>query len=172
MSEEAGRASAQADSTHDDAVASHVGESIGPDEVRALIPHRYPFLLVDRAEAYHPNQSIVGIKNVTMNEPFFEGHFPLMPIMPGVLIVEAMAQTGAILMSKTLDVDISKHTIFFMSVDKARFRAPVRPGDVLELHVKVVGQRNDVFKFEGVGKVRGKRVANTEFAAMKAALNP
>ncbi|HPA39906.1 MAG TPA: 3-hydroxyacyl-ACP dehydratase FabZ, partial [Phenylobacterium sp.] len=99
-------------------------------EIISRIPHRYPFLLVDRAEDFVANESIVGIKCVTFNEPFFQGHFPDYPVMPGVLIVEAMAQTGAVLMSKTLEVDPRGKTILFASVDNCRFRAPVRPGDV------------------------------------------
>src|SRR3974390_821090 len=98
-------------------------------EILARIPHRYPFLLVDRAEDYRPHQSIVGIKCVTVNEPFFQGHFPDYPVMPGVLIVEALAQTGAVLMSKSLDVDVAGKTILFMSVDNCRFRHPVGAGD-------------------------------------------
>ncbi|MCG8440528.1 MAG: 3-hydroxyacyl-ACP dehydratase FabZ [Caulobacterales bacterium] len=138
---------------------------IGPDEVKKRIPHRYPFLLVDRATDYRPMKSIRGFKNVTFNEPFFEGHFPAMPIMPGVLIVESLAQTGAILMSKSLDVDVSRHTIFFMSVDKARFRHPVRPGDTLEMPVEVLIARRGVFKFRGYAMVGGERAADAEFAA-------
>src|SRR3954470_5987727 len=91
-------------------------------EILARIPHRYPFLLVDRAEEYRPSQSIVGIKCVTVNEPFFQGHFPGYPVMPGVLIIEAIAQTGAILMSKSLEVDVAGKAIFFMSLDDCRFR--------------------------------------------------
>src|SRR3989338_2553030 len=107
-------------------------------EILARIPHRYPFLLVDRAEDYNAHKSIVGIKCVTVNEPFFQGHFPGNPVMPGVLIIEALAQTGAVLMSKSLEVDTEGKTIFFMSVDNARFRTPVRPGDVLRMEVEVL----------------------------------
>ena len=135
-------------------------------EILARIPHRYPFLLVDRAEDYKPNESIVGIKCVTVNEPFFQGHFPNYPVMPGVLIVEAIAQTGAVLMSKTLDVDVAGKTILFMSVDNARFRQPVRPGDVLRMHVQVVRHRGDIFKFRGEARVGDKVAAECEFAAM------
>jgi 3-hydroxyacyl-[acyl-carrier-protein] dehydratase len=135
-------------------------------EIRERIPHRYPFLLVDRCEDYTPSQSIVGVKCVTANEPFFQGHFPDYPVMPGVLIVEAMAQSGAILMSKSLNVDVGGKAIFFMSVDNGRFRAPVRPGDVLKLHVEVTRSRGDIFKFKGEAKVDGKLVAEAEFAAM------
>ena len=135
-------------------------------EIRERIPHRYPFLLVDRCEAFNPGQSIIGVKCVTANEPFFQGHFPDYPVMPGVLIVEAMAQTGAILMSKTLNVDVGGKAIFFMSVDNGRFRAPVRPGDVLKLHVEVTRSRGDIFKFKGAARVGDKVAAEGEFAAM------
>jgi 3-hydroxyacyl-[acyl-carrier-protein] dehydratase len=135
-------------------------------EVLARIPHRYPFLLVDRAEEYRPHQSIVGVKCVTANEPFFQGHFPGYPVMPGVLIVEAMAQTGAVLMSKSLEVDTRGKTIFFMSVDNCRFRNPVRPGDVIRMPVEVVRARGDVFKFRGRALVGDKVAAEAEFAAM------
>ena len=137
-------------------------------EILARLPHRYPFLLVDRAEQYRPSESLVGIKCVTINEPFFPGHFPGNPVMPGVLVVEALAQVGALLMSKTWDIDISKTTIFFMSVDGARFRLPVRPGDVLMLHVDVVRIRAPVVKFKGRALVNGKLAAECEFSAMKA----
>src|ERR1700740_1895027 len=135
-------------------------------EILARIPHRYPFLLVDRAEDYRPHQSIVGIKCVTVNEPFFQGHFPGYPVMPGVLIVEALAQTGAVLMSKSLDVDFAGKAILFMSVDNCRFRQPVRPGDVIRMHVEVLRARGDVFKFRGRARVDEKVAAEAEFAAM------
>ena len=135
-------------------------------EVLRRIPHRYPFLLVDRAEDYRPHESIVGIKCVTMNEPFFQGHFPGNPVMPGVLLVEAMAQTGAVLMSKSLDVDVSTKTIMFMTVDEARFRSPVRPGDMLRMYVEVLRVRGEIFKFRGKAMVGERIVAQCEFAAM------
>lgn len=135
-------------------------------EVLERIPHRFPFLLVDRCEEYKPHESIVGIKCVTVNEPFFQGHFPDYPVMPGVLLIEAMAQTGAVLMSKSLEVDTEGKAIFFMSADNCRFRAPVRPGDVVHMHVRVVRHRGDVFKFAGEAKVDGKVAAEAEFAAM------
>jgi 3-hydroxyacyl-[acyl-carrier-protein] dehydratase len=136
------------------------------NEVLRRIPHRYPFLLVDRAEDYKPSESIVGIKCVTINEPFFIGHFPGNPVMPGVLIVEAMAQTGAVLMSKSLDADVKGTTIMFVAVDNARFRQPVRPGDVLRMHVEVIRHRSDMFKFRGRAMVGDKMAAQCEFAAM------
>jgi len=135
-------------------------------EILRRIPHRYPFLLVDRAEDYRPHESIVGIKCVTINEPFFAGHFPNNPVMPGVLIVEALAQSGAVLMSKSLNADVEGKTIMFMSVDEARFRQPVRPGDVLRMHVEVLKHRGDIFKFKGRALVGEKLVAQAEFAAM------
>jgi 3-hydroxyacyl-[acyl-carrier-protein] dehydratase len=135
-------------------------------EIRERIPHRFPFLLVDRCEQFEAGKSIVGVKCVSANEPFFQGHFPDYPVMPGVLIVEAMAQTGAILMSKTLNVDVGGKAIFFMSLDNCRFRSPVRPGDVLKLHVEVTRARGDIFKFKGEGRVGDKVAAEAEFAAM------
>jgi 3-hydroxyacyl-[acyl-carrier-protein] dehydratase len=134
-------------------------------EILERIPHRYPFLLVDRAEAYVANESIVGIKNVTFNEPYFAGHFPGNPVMPGVLIVEAMGQTGGILMSKSLDVDPAGKTIFFMSIDNCRFRSPVRPGDVLRMEVNVVFHRRGIFKFHGKALVGDQIAAEADFAA-------
>jgi 3-hydroxyacyl-[acyl-carrier-protein] dehydratase len=135
-------------------------------EILGRIPHRYPFLLVDRAEDYRPNESIVGVKCVSINEPFFVGHFPGRPVMPGVLIVEAMAQTGAVLMSKSLDADVTGVTIMFTSIDGVRFRHPVRPGDVLRMHVEVLRYRSDAFKFRGKAMVGEKLAAQAEFTAM------
>jgi 3-hydroxyacyl-[acyl-carrier-protein] dehydratase len=143
-----------------------VGVSIAMAEILRRIPHRYPFLLVDRAEDYRAHKSIVGIKCVTMNEPYFLGHFPGNPVMPGVLIVEALAQTGAVLMSKSLNADVEGKTIMFMSMDNVRFRAPVRPGDVLRMSVSVVRARDIVFKFRGEAFVGEKLAAEAEFAAM------
>ena len=142
------------------------GEDIDYAEVVRRIPHRYPFLLVDRAEDYRPHQSIVGIKCVTINEPFFQGHFPGNPVMPGVLLVEAIAQSGAVLMSKSLNADVTGKTIFFMSLDNCRFRHPVRPGDVLRMPVEVLRARSDVFKFRGRAQVGDKVAAEVEFAAI------
>ena len=135
-------------------------------EIMRRIPHRYPFLLVDRAEDYRAHQSIVGIKNVTMNEPFFMGHFPNNPVMPGVLIIEAIAQSGAVLMSKSLNADVTGRTIFFTSLDNCRFRHPVRPGDVLRMPVEVLRARGDMFKFRGRALVGDKMAAEVDFSAM------
>ena len=135
-------------------------------EIMARIPHRIPFLLVDRCEDYVPSTSIVGIKCVTVNEPFFAGHFPNYPVMPGVLIVEAMAQSSAVLMSKSLNVDTEGKAIFFMSLDNCRFRAPVRPGMVLRMAVEVTQSRRDIYKFRGRALVDDKVAAEAEWAAM------
>jgi 3-hydroxyacyl-[acyl-carrier-protein] dehydratase len=140
--------------------------SIDIAEVMRRIPHRYPFLLVDRAIEYRPHQSIIGIKSVTINEGFFQGHFPGYPVMPGVLVTEAIAQSGAVLMSKSLDADIEGKTIALFSLDNCRFRSPVRPGDTLHMPVEVLRARGDVFKFRGKAMVGDRVVAEAEFAAM------
>ena len=142
------------------------GASIDMQEILKRIPHRYPFLLIDRAEAYKPHASIIGVKCVTANEPYFQGHFPDNPVMPGVLIIEALGQTGGVLMSKSLNADVTGKTIFFASVENCRFRAPVRPGDVLRMHVDVLKHRGDVFKFRGKALVNEKLAAECEFAAV------
>ena len=135
-------------------------------EVMRRLPHRYPFLLVDRAEDFVAGTSITGIKNVTHNEPFFPGHFPIDPVKPGVLIVEAMAQTGALLMSKSLEISVEGKVILFMSIDGVRFRKPARPGDQLHMKVVVTKQRGDIFKFRGETFIDGKLAAEADFAAM------
>jgi 3-hydroxyacyl-[acyl-carrier-protein] dehydratase len=140
--------------------------SIDMAEILRRIPHRYPFLLVDKCEDYVAHKSITGVKCVTINEPFFIGHFPGNPVMPGVLIVESIAQTGAVLMSKTLNADVEGKTIMFISIDNVRFRAPVRPGDVMRMQVEVIRARDVVFKFKGRAMVDGKVAAECEFAAI------
>jgi 3-hydroxyacyl-[acyl-carrier-protein] dehydratase len=147
--------------------SAELGEQIAFDEIMRRLPHRYPFLLVDRATHYVAETSIRGIKCVTFNEPFFVGHFPKDPVMPGVLQIEAMAQTGALLISKSLNIDIERNAIFFMSVENARFRRPVRPGDVLEMPVEVVYSRRNICKFRGRAEVGGELAAESEFVAMK-----
>jgi 3-hydroxyacyl-[acyl-carrier-protein] dehydratase len=144
------------------------GGVIEIDEVLARLPHRYPFLLIDRAVDYRAFASIRGVKNVSANEPYFPGHFPGLPVMPGVLQIEAMAQAGALLMSKSLEADITRHTILFMSIEEARFRRPVRPGDILEIPVEVLFHRRNIFKFKGRAEVAGELAAESVFAAMKA----
>ena len=135
-------------------------------EVMRRLPHRYPFLLVDKAEDFVPNTSITGIKNVTHNEPFFPGHFPIDPVMPGVMIIEAMAQTGALLMSKSMDVSVEGKVIMFMSIDGVRFRKPARPGDQLRMQVVVTKMRGDIFKVRGETFIDGKLASEADFAAM------
>jgi 3-hydroxyacyl-[acyl-carrier-protein] dehydratase len=142
------------------------GADIDMQEILKRIPHRYPFLLIDRAEAYRPHESIIGVKCVTANEPYFQGHFPGNPVMPGVLIIEALGQTGGVLMSKSLNADVTGKTIFFASVENCRFRAPVRPGDVMRMHVDVLKHRGEVFKFRGQALVNEKVAAECEFAAV------
>jgi 3-hydroxyacyl-[acyl-carrier-protein] dehydratase len=141
-------------------------------EILRRLPHRYPFLLIDRAYNFVPMQSIRGLKAVTYNEPFFQGHFPGRPMMPGVLMVEAMAQTGAILISKSLDVDVERNTVFFMSVDGAKFRRPVVPGDMLEMRAEVQFARRGIFKFKGEAEVNGQRAAEAVFAAKVVEIQP
>ena len=134
--------------------------------VMALIPHRYPMLLVDRVRDIVPDRSAVGIKAVTMNEPFFQGHFPGRPIMPGVLIVEALAQTAGVLAIESLGLRDSGKLVYFMSIEEAKFRSPVEPGCLLELHVEFVQRRATVCKFGGRAIVDGKLAAQANFTAM------
>jgi len=147
---------------------SEITDWIGPDEILRRLPHRYPFLLVDKAYGYVAGERITGIKCVTASEPHFQGHFPDYPVMPGVLIIEAMAQTGAILMSKTLDADIASLVIYFLGVENARFRRPVRPGDVMEMPVAVTATRRGIFKFSGDVYVDGVKCADAQFSATSA----
>ncbi|MEN8721576.1 MAG: 3-hydroxyacyl-ACP dehydratase FabZ [Alphaproteobacteria bacterium] len=130
-----------------------------------LLPHRYPFLLIDRIEQIDGDDRAVGIKCVTINEPFFQGHFPAFPVMPGVLTIEAMAQTaGAIVVNNMGDVGDKR--VFFMTVDKCRFRKPVTPGDRLEIEVVKTRARAPVWKYKGVARVDGEVCAEAEFSAM------
>lgn len=142
------------------------GGAIDFAEVMRRIPHRYPFLLVDRCEDYVPFASVTGYKGVTFNEPFFQGHFPGNPVMPGVLIVEALAQSGAVMMSKSLDADVSGKTIFFATLDGVRFRRAVRPGDLLRMPVEIVRHRGDLFKFKGRAFVGDTLACEAEWAAI------
>lgn len=137
------------------------------EEIESLIPHRFPFLLVDRCFDYVEGQSIRAIKCVSANEPFFQGHFPGRPLMPGVLQIEAMAQASAVLMSKTLNVDPKVSGIMFMSVDAAKFRRPVRPGDVLDMRIEVLLGRRNIYKFSGRAEIDGQLACEAQWAAMK-----
>ena len=144
-------------------------QKLGPlnvHEIMGLLPHRYPFLLIDRLEDIVLGESATGIKNVTINEPFFQGHFPAQAVMPGVLIVEAMAQSAAALVMYTLGEEAHGKVVYFMSVDDARFRKPVVPGDTLKIHVTRIQNRRSVWKFQGEAKVEGVLVANASFSAM------
>lgn len=130
-------------------------------EILDYLPHRYPFLLVDRILEFEPNQRIVGLKNVTINEPYFQGHFPGVPIMPGVLILEAMAQVGGFLVFKTLP-DRQRKLVFFAGVDKAKFRRPVRPGDQLKIEMKVVRVKARIGKLTGQAFVQDQLACQAE----------
>lgn len=135
-------------------------------DIMALIPHRYPFLLVDRIQDIVLGESATGIKNVTINEPFFPGHFPQEPIMPGVLIVEALAQTAGALVCHSNNIGGAGSSVYFMSIEEAKFRKPVVPGDVLELKVEKLKGRGTVWKFAGKACVNGAVHAEALFTAM------
>ena len=139
---------------------------IGIEQILKSIPHRYPLLLVDKIIAMEENKSIVGIKNVTFNEPHFAGHFPDRPIMPGVLIIEAMAQTASVMVMNSGGRTLADSLVYFMSIDNAKFRKPVIPGDVLELHIEVLQNRGATWKMSGIAKVGGVKVAEAGFSAM------
>jgi len=130
------------------------------------IPHRFPMLMIDRMEDIVLGQSAVGIKNVSVNEPFFQGHFPNHPIMPGVMIIEAMAQTSAVLVVETLGPTAAGKLVYFMSIESAKFRRPVVPGDQLRIHVSKLRSRGNVWKFNGLAKVDGVSVAEAVYSAM------
>jgi len=138
---------------------------MGIDEIRATLPHRYPFLLVDRIRELETGRRIVGLKNVTANEPFFQGHFPERPVMPGVLILEAMAQVGAVLTLKSLP-QAGRTIIYLTGVEKAKFRKPVVPGDQLRVEVEVLRQRHPFWKFQGQAYVESDLVCEAEMSAM------
>ncbi len=134
--------------------------------IQRIIPHRYPFLMIDKVRDIVPHKGAVGIKNVTFNEPHFTGHFPDAPIMPGVLVIEAMAQTAAVVVGISLNVVDRPLLTYFMGIDACRFRRKVVPGDVLELHMTVLRGGGKVFKFRGEAKVDGQLAAEAEITAM------
>ncbi len=136
------------------------------NEIMKVLPHAYPFLLVDRIVEIEPEKRIVGIKNVTYNEPFFPGHFPGQPIMPGVLIVEAMAQTAGVLAFKSMPGEEQGKPVYFLGIDNVRFRKPVTPGDQLRLEIEITKHRQAIWGFKGKALVDGKLVAEAELLAM------
>ena len=138
---------------------------IGINEILKMIPHRYPFLLVDKVDIIEPNEEAVGLKNITMNEPQFTGHFPENPVMPGVLIIEAMAQTAAVTVVSNQE-EGHKKSVFFMSVENAKFRKPVLPGHQLKMHVVKEQERRNVYRFRGEATVDGVLHAEAVFTAM------
>ncbi|CTQ73190.1 MULTISPECIES: 3-hydroxyacyl-ACP dehydratase FabZ [Stappiaceae] len=135
-------------------------------KVMKLLPHRYPFLLIDRIIEMDGDNSCIGIKNVTINEPQFQGHFPERPIFPGVLLIEAMAQTAGALCVHARGADAPPQLVYFMTIDRAKFRKPVEPGDQVHFHVKKIKQRANIWKFDAVAMVDGAKVAEAEVSAM------
>jgi 3-hydroxyacyl-[acyl-carrier-protein] dehydratase len=146
--------------------AGSVIEVMDIGRIMHAIPHRYPFLLIDRVVDVVLGQSATGVKNVSVNENFFQGHFPAHPVMPGVLIIESMAQTAAVLVVETLGPDAAGKLVYFMSIDNAKFRRPVVPGDQLRIHIVKERSRGNVWKFSAVAKVDGTAVAEATYAAM------
>ncbi len=141
-------------------------EPIEIQRIMEMIPHRYPFLLLDRVIDLDPGESAVGLKNVTMNENFFQGHFPGAPVMPGVLIIESMAQTAAVLVVQTVGKEIEGRLVYFMAIDGAKFRKPVTPGDSIHIHVNKIKNRGNVWKFACQAKVGETLCAEAEITAM------
>jgi len=147
------------------------GKKLGTADIATvmkLLPHRYPFLLVDRMYDMDADESCVGVKNVTINEPFFQGHFPQFPVMPGVLIIEGLAQTAGALCVSNVGENYRAELVYFMGIDNAKFRKPVLPGDQLHYHVKKVRNRGRVWRFRCEAKVNGQIVAEAEISAMLA----
>ena len=149
-----------------DKTVEQSGLTLDVERIMKMIPHRYPFLMIDRMVDVIADASAVGIKNVTINEPFFQGHFPQHPVMPGVMIIEAMAQTAAILVVHTLGAAAEGKLVYFMTIENARFRRPVAPGDQLRIHVTKERNRGTVWKFSAEAKVDGKTVAEATYSAM------
>jgi 3-hydroxyacyl-[acyl-carrier-protein] dehydratase len=142
------------------------GPLMDVNAIEAILPHRYPFLLVDRVISMEPMRKLVAVKCVTVNEPFFAGHFPGHPVMPGVLILEALAQAAALLAKGSMTDDTADKVTYLMAIDNARFRRPVVPGDRLELHVEVTRHKGAIWKEKGTAIVEGETVAEAEFMAM------
>jgi 3-hydroxyacyl-[acyl-carrier-protein] dehydratase len=145
------------------------GQTLNAMEIRdilAVLPHRYPFLLVDRITEIRGDEFGIGVKNVTINEPHFMGHFPGNPVMPGVLVLEGLAQTGGILAIKSMPGQEKPQLVYFLTIDKAKFRKPVMPGDVLEYHLTRIQRRRNMWWYRGEAKVAGAVVAEAELGAM------
>ncbi len=147
-------------------VARGVIDTIVVMRIMEMIPHRYPFLMIDRVVDLVPDRSAIGIKNVSINENYFQGHFPRQPVMPGVLVIECMAQTAAVLVVETLEGEAAGKLVYFMSIEEGRFRKPVMPGDTLRIHVTKVKRRGNVWKFSGEARVDGALMAQARFTAM------
>ena len=139
-------------------------EAVGIQEILKLLPHRYPFLLVDRIIEIDGDRSAIGIKNVTINEPYFQGHFPGAPVFPGVLIIEGMAQTGGAIC--VMASGVKSQRVYFLTIDKCKFRKPVMPGDTIEYHMRSIGRRKAMWWFHGDAKVNGSVVAEADVGAM------
>jgi 3-hydroxyacyl-[acyl-carrier-protein] dehydratase len=152
-------------------VASTI-ETIDIAGVMRLIPHRYPFLMVDRITSVRQDEFAIGIKNVTINEPQFRGHFPDNPVFPGVLLIEGMAQTAGVICVRHMGLQAHQHTFFFLTIDKAKFRKPVRPGDTIEYHVTKIARRKNMWWYRGEAKVDETTVAEAEVGAMIADAAP
>jgi len=148
------------------AVQDNTAISIDVEGIMKMIPHRYPFLMIDRVVDLMPGRGAIGIKNVSINEPYFQGHFPCRPVMPGVLLIEAMAQTAAVVVVHALGTQFEGKLVYFMSIESARFRKPVFPGDTLHVHVMRQHHRANVWKFSGEAKVDGILVAEAIYTAM------
>jgi beta-hydroxyacyl-ACP dehydratase FabZ len=147
------------------ATEEKMDKAIDIQEIMKLLPHRYPFIMIDRILELTPGEKVIALKNVTINEPFFQGHFPANPIMPGVLIIEAMGQAGAVLAAKSLEREPHDVLIYFMGMDKVKFRKPVTPGDQLIFEIKFLKQRRNVFRMSGTAYVDENIVAQAELMA-------
>ena len=146
--------------------AAGEGETFDIARIMRAIPHRYPMLMIDKVVDVHLGRSATGVKNVSINDNFFPGHFPGHPIMPGVLIIESMAQTAAVLVVETLGMQSAGKVVYFMTIENAKFRRPVVPGDQLRIHVTKLRHRGPVWKFSGVARVDGVSVAEATYSAM------
>jgi 3-hydroxyacyl-[acyl-carrier-protein] dehydratase len=141
-------------------------DTLGTEDLLRLLPHRYPFLMVDRVKAIREDASCIGIKSVTFNEPFFQGHFPGNPVMPGVLLLEGMAQTAGAVCGLLTGIDRPPSKVLFLTIDKAKFRRPVVPGEVVEYHMTKLTRRKQMWWFSGEAKVAGRLVAEAVLGAM------